>query len=98
MERWARKEIDIEHLLIWAFQAQRADRHQVAGPGGYVDSCVRIAGLAAFECKIDRSVVYGSPDVHPDALAVVDAVEMIRPPFNTLIVHHARGGTRPSAR
>ncbi len=85
--------IDVEELVRWTYQVQRADMIVGAGVelyesealvdgvggvfGGGGDSCTRIRSAGILGCKVDGGG-FNRGDLHPDAEAVHDAVmEMV---------------------
>lgn len=85
------KQIDIEDLLVWAYQVQCVDklRLQSFSQAGAMDSCRRLE-LAV----VDGSANVGH-DCHPDAEAVHFAVLWLSKVQQALIIGNAKNGTRP---
>jgi hypothetical protein len=88
-----KRDIDIERLLIWAYQVERVDvvRKGRVGPGGYVDSCLRVETMFA------GGMSSGKADCHPDADIVHDHVLRLGEPASGLVIEHAKAGSRPDA-
>ena len=103
-DRYRARQIDIEQLLIWTYQVQKADvadrmvnRVVHAGALGYgsdsFSACERTSGLG--------TAVHASPwtlpAVDPDAETVHDAVLKLPSQTTGLVIRHAKAGTRPEA-
>lgn len=105
-----RRRVDLEALVIWAVKAQRADCDDVglhdveAAAEGLEPAAWSTDGVSSLMrrgtlgCKVDGgSAVRGvAPRIHPDAEAVVCAVNTIGDRRRrSLILHYARAGYRP---
>lgn len=88
----AKRTIDIEELLNWAYQRQKVEGANRGPILGFADdSVLRVARRA-----MTGSGGSGGPSiVHDDALLVADAVERLAPIPRGLVMAHARAGTRP---
>lgn len=87
----AKRDIDIESLLVWAYQDQCVDKAATGGwsLAGAMDSCRRLE-LA----MTDASLNVGH-ECHPDAEAVHFAVLGLSKVQQALIIGNAKNGTRP---
>ncbi|ASG21399.1 hypothetical protein [Nitrospirillum viridazoti] len=101
-------EIDIEALLVWVYQRQRADLvvdrgvglHELEREAAGIPVTRRTAdgtgsSIAVLGCRVDNS---GTPSgvLHPDAEAVHDAVcRAPRPLWTGLLIEVGRTGERP---
>lgn len=98
----AKRPIDIEDLLIWTYQTQRADRviraDEEAMPSGPSDrlsaSALRELALAGVALSAAQGV-YVPRSLHPDAEVVHEAVGMLPSKMRYMIVVSARTGERP---
>lgn len=105
-----RQRVDLEALVIWAVKAQRADCDDVSlhdveaaaeglEPAAWsTDGVSSLMRRGTLGCRVDGGpVVRGvAPRIHPDAEAVVVAVNTIGDSRRrSLILHHARAGYRP---
>ncbi len=86
-----KRDIDIEALLVWAYQGQCVDKAATGGwsLGSAMDSCRRLELAMA-----DASVNVGH-DCHPDAEAVHFAVQGLSKVQQALIIGNAKNATRP---
>lgn len=99
---WRMQEvIDIEALLVWAYQRQKVDRvsgamfRHEAGQHWSNGSCLDgIARVASLGCAVDVSAWSGLPACDPDAELVHEAVGRIGPVGRT-VARLARTGERP---
>lgn len=91
MTAMAKKEIDIEALLVWAYQVQCVDklRLQTFSQAAPMDSCRRLE-LAVADGGGNVGV-----DCHPDAEAVHFAVLRLSKAQQALVIGNAKIGTRP---
>lgn len=86
----AKRALDIEALLIWAYRDQLVDRVVAA-------MAVGPAGAKAID-PLATAGGGGQTDVHPDALTVHNAVMAERDDATLgLVIYHARTGSRPDA-
>ena len=89
--------LDIERLLHWVYQEQRADdvdAATVARPGAVGSNCRALMRHAALGTAIDGGG-YAANDLHPDAEAAHAAVLSLPPLELGLVVEFARSGLRP---
>lgn len=94
-ETRARKAVDLEALLVWAFRDQCADRADAAwermGYGPSADGCAAVERYHTLGAFVDCSRPSPVPmAVHPDAVLVEALVGN-----DTLLAMHARMGQRP---
>lgn len=89
----AKRDIDIEALLAWAYRDQCVDKAISDGPrlGGGFDSCRR---LEFGEVDAGRFVGH---DCHPDAEALHFAVLGLSKVQQALVIGNAKNATRPDA-
>ncbi|SLN77568.1 hypothetical protein OCH7691_04462 [Oceanibacterium hippocampi] len=96
--------VDIEDLVIWTYQAQRADVIEgwsdsregdwLAGGNRTIEAVLIERG--AIGCEIDTSPVPASSRLHPDAEAIHEAVTGLGSRIEIgLLIQHGRAGTRP---
>ncbi len=92
------RDIDIEDLLTWAYQAEKVDRRGgLARPRGHASAWASVSAFGRLGTRPDVSRVpegFGD-DVPADALAVEAAVMALERDTAALVVIHARAGTRP---
>lgn len=109
MSGTVKRTIDVEELLVWVYQRQRA--HQVLRGVGLNAGEATAAGLfvqersmtqvvaerLALGCAVDGSkhVIGGRGDVHPDAEAVHAVVMTLPADLRSLLIRHAERGDRP---
>ncbi|MEL6963420.1 MAG: hypothetical protein AAFO01_11720 [Pseudomonadota bacterium] len=93
--------IDIENLVIWAFQAECASLQDegldiTAGyPEDSIVRCHRADVLGGFITGTSPGArVLASPS-HPDAVAVTDAMARLEPGVAKLIASHGKAASRP---
>ncbi|WP_372000922.1 hypothetical protein P7L68_19585 [Tistrella mobilis] len=97
-----KRRIDIEDLLIWTYQTQRADRviraEEAAlpkGPAGWAEASV-LDGLGQTGVSIRSASGDRVPQsLHSDAETVHEAVSMLPSRMGALIILSARAGERP---
>lgn len=95
------KAMDVEELLIWAFQDQKieavAGKMRPRGPGG--SNASSLGELLALGCRVDTSSAganfLGGVQCHEDAAVIYDAVMALPPEAWFLIKKHAISGTQP---
>ena len=95
------KLIDIENLVIWAFQSECASLHDVGldVTAGYPEDCIirceRVSVMGGFITGTSPGARVVAGDSHPDAVAVTDAMTKLHPPVARLVASHGKAGTRP---
>jgi hypothetical protein len=98
--------IDVEQLVVWSFNEQKADRFAGVGllaaeaaigggePRGRTsDGCAALADIEHMGCRIDRMHGIVRDHVHPVADTVADLVKGMA--GGELVVHFGRLGVRP---
>lgn len=93
--------MDVEDLLIWAFRDQKiehvANAMRPRGPGG--SNASSLGELLALGCRVDTSSAgasfLGGAQCHEDAAVMYDAVMALPPDAWSIVIRHARTGTRP---
>lgn len=85
------RDIDIENLLVWAYQDQCVDKAATGGwsLAGAMDSCRRL------ELSMTDASVNIGHDCHADAEAVHFAVQGLSKVQQALVIGNAKNGTRP---
>jgi len=96
---YRKQEIDVEELVRWTYQDQRADviinqLEELGYNSKMVCSTANVIGLLEVGCAIDNSS-QTTLALHPDAEAVHDAVRTLGEEEMGLVVHHAKTSTRP---
>jgi hypothetical protein len=96
-----KKLIDIENLLIWAFQNEAANLHDV-GPdatAGYPQDsilrCEQVSLMGGFVKGTAPGARVLASDSHGDAITVTDAMKALEPHVARLVAIHAKAGSRP---
>jgi len=94
--------IDIEDLLAWTYQRQRADivsrRQGAVFLPGHPSNVAMLQRHASLGTRIDcaGSWVHDKNELHPDADAVHEAVMRLPGDQCGLVLSHGKGGTRPN--
>ena len=89
---------DIEELLRWTWQDQRADDEYAKGGGGPragLDSVLVVARRGELGTHVDGGGRLDVGELHPDAEAVYEAVMSLPGRVALLLRRHALAGTRP---
>ena len=95
------KLIDIENLVIWAFQQECASLYDegLDATAGYPEDCIvrceRVSVMGGFISGTSPGARTVASQSHPDAVAVTDAMTSLRPPIARLVAGHGKAGTRP---
>lgn len=96
-----KKLIDIENLLIWAFQREAASLSDIgldvtAGyPQDSIIRCEQVSVMGGFITGTSPGARVLASDSHGDAVAVTDAMRSLDPATARLVAGHAKAGTRP---
>lgn len=93
--------IDIEDLLVWTYQRQKADivsrRQSTVFLPSSSSNVAMLARHALLGTRIDHggSWVHDKNELHPDADLTHEAVMRLPIEARGLVMSHAKGGTRP---
>lgn len=101
--RAAKIDRDIQELLVWTYQVERADVVDRAAGRGIYPGCPTNMGMIAahaelgFSIPLERRGVGAKADMHPDAEAVHYAVCDLDPTAAGLVFQFAKRGGEPDA-
>jgi hypothetical protein len=97
-----RKRVDIEELVRWTYQDQRADEvtrraERMVFPSEGRSNLVSLEQTALLGIRIDcaGSIANSNNEINPDAETVHDTVRKLSPIQIGLIIQHAKAGDRP---
>ncbi|MEM7365954.1 MAG: hypothetical protein AAF525_18200 [Pseudomonadota bacterium] len=99
-----KQQIDIENLVIWAFQREAASLRDdglditARSPRDSTVRCEEVGKLGGFVTGTAPGARVMAEDSHPDAVAVTDAMSKLDPDVARLVAQHAKAGTRPDWR
>lgn len=99
-----KKLIDIENLVIWAFQTEQATLHDACldVTAGYPQDCIvrceKVSVLGGFITGTSPGARFMAADSHHDAVTVVDVMARMVLHDARLVRDHGRAGTRPDWR
>ena len=99
-----KKLIDIENLLIWAFQNEAANLFDVGldATAGYPRDCIlrceEVSVMGGFITGTSPGARAIASDSHPDAITVTDAMQRLDPDIAWIVAGHAKAGSRPDWR